>query len=64
MTDPTTSIDTSALELSPAGRAALDDISDAVAACVRRMREKRAEEKEERTQKEATARPEKLATAS
>lgn len=36
------------VDLSPTAKAALDDISDAVYACVRRMREKRAEEEEER----------------
>jgi len=51
------------VEITPAIQAALDDIGEAIFACVRRKHEKRAQE-EERQRQEATARPEQSAVAS
>lgn len=64
-TDPTSTIDTPAatVEITPAIQAALDDIGEAIFACVRRKHQKRAQE-EERQRQEATARPEQSAVAS
>ncbi len=65
-TDPTSTIDTPAapVEITPAIQAALDDIGEAIFACVRRKHEKRAQEEERQraaavaaTQKDAIPEP-------